>query len=205
MSQENSALVPENYDKLPREAKKTADSTFDRIYKYFFNSKTRIELTVEEQRISERWERAWLFLCRHRTRKQVADLLMRQFGIGRSIAYDDIANAMRLYEDPKEDVKRAKRAIAEDAILKGMDKAWKSGKEELRLKWVEKYIALHQLDKEEGASMSDLIDKFKPHQIVIVSSVESLADQARKAQDELAEDVDYKIVSNEAEAESRED
>jgi hypothetical protein len=200
MSHENSALLPDNYDKLPREAKKTADSKFDRIYKYFFNSKTtRIDLTEEEQEISQRWERAWLFLCRHRTRKQVADLLMRQYNISRAVAYDDIANAMRLYEDPKEDVKRAKRAIVEDAILKGMDKAWKSGNEELRLKWVAKYIELFELDKADSTNLNSLADKFKPHQIIIVSDTESLQKQARKMQEELAEDVEFTRVINEGE------
>lgn len=193
MSQD-SALIPDNYNKLPREAKKTADSTFDRIYKYFFNSKTRIELTDEELRISERWERAWLFLCRHRTRKQVAELLMRQFAIGKSIAYDDVKNAMALFGEPQEGAKNAKRAIAEDAILKGMDKAWKSGDLKMHEKYTQQYIELNGLKSEETANIEDIIKKLVPPTVTLVADMDLLKATANKLQEDLIEDIDFEDV-----------
>jgi hypothetical protein len=198
MSEENSALVKANYDSLPREAKKTNDTTFDRIYKYFFNSKTRIELSEEERQMSERWERAWLFLCRHRTRKQVAELLMRQFKIGKSIAYDDVKNSMRLFGEPQEGMKNAKRAIAEDAILKGMDKAWKSGDLKLHEKYVQSYIDLNGLQTEDTASIEDLMKRLRPHQVVIVSNMDQLKTEISKLQEDLIQDIDHEEI-NEAE------
>jgi hypothetical protein len=194
MSHESSALVPDNYDKLPREAKKTADSTFDRIYKYFFNSKTRIELSVEEQRISERWERAWLFLCRHRTRKQVADLLMRQFNVSKSLAFDDVKNAMHLFGEPQEGQKNAKRAIAEDAILKGMDRAWKMGDMKMHEKYTQQYIELNGLKNEDVANIEDMIRKLIPPAVTLVTNMEVLKAAAKKIQDDLVQDIPYEDI-----------
>src|SRR4051812_20377937 len=113
MSQEDSALVKANYSELPRGANKTNDSTFDRIYKYYHNSKTRIELTEDEKRISQRWEKAWYLLCRYRTKKQVVDFICREFKIEKSVAYDDVRKACMLISNPQDDTKDAKRAIAE--------------------------------------------------------------------------------------------
>jgi hypothetical protein len=194
MEHEDSALLPANYDKLPREAKKTADSTFDRIYKYFFNSKTQIKLTDDEIRISDRWERAWLFLCRHRTRKQVAELLMRQFTISKALAYDDVKNAMNLFGEPHEGQKNAKRAIAEDAILKGMDKAWKSGDLKMHEKYVQQYIELNGLKSEETANIEDMIRKLIPPAVTLVTDMEKLNEDAKKLQDDIVHDISYEDV-----------
>jgi hypothetical protein len=191
MSQENSALLPNNYDNLPREAKKTADSTYQRIYKYFFNSNTRIELTTEEKHISERWERAWVLLCRHRTRKQVAELLMKFYNIGKSVAYDDVRNAMDLFGDPGQDVKTAKKAIAEDAILRGADRAWKKGDLELHHKYMKEYIELNGLKNEDTNDLSDLMRKLRAHTLVIVATMPELQAEAEKLQADLVKDIDH--------------
>jgi len=126
MKQEQSALVSEKYDKLPKADKRTADGIFDRIYKYYHNNKTRIELTAEEIGIRERWEKAWFLLCRHRTRKQVVELLVKLFNVSQAVAYDDVRHCMNLFSNPQEDMKAAKRTIAETMALNGADRCWKS-------------------------------------------------------------------------------
>jgi hypothetical protein len=197
MISEDSPILPIDYSKLPREAKKTNDTTFDRIYKYFFNTNTRIELTEEEQRISSRWERAWLFLNRHRGRKAVADLLMRQFGISQSVAFDDVKKAMHLFGTSDENVKSAKRAIAEEAFLKGADKAWKDGNLEMYHKFMKEYAAVNQLDAETNNTIAENIKNLKPQTINIVADPTKLMNQAREIQNALAQDIDFIESTNE--------
>jgi hypothetical protein len=191
MSEENSALVKSNYDSLPREAKKTNDTTFDRIYKYYHNDKTRIQLSDEEKAIRERWEKAWLLLCRHRTRKQVVDILEKVFKIEKSIAYDDVRKAMMLFSDPSNDLKDAKRAIAEDSFLKGADKAWKNGDLEMHLKYMKEYAEINRLNEDVSNQMEELIKNLKPTQIVIVSDVKDLMSDATKLQEDLIQDIEH--------------
>jgi tRNA uridine 5-carbamoylmethylation protein Kti12 len=201
MKQEHSALVSKNYDNLPREAKKTTDTTFDRIYKYFHNSKTRIQLTPEEMAIMQRWEKAWLLLCRHRTRKDVVDFVMRLFGVEKSVAYDDVRNAMMLFSDPGEDLKEAKRMIAEDAYLKGAAKAWKNGNLEMHLKYMKEYSDINKLtqDADQGTELIELVRKMKPTQVVLVASMDQLKAEADKLQEELTQDIEHTEVSDEGE------
>ena len=191
---EDSALVPANYSELPREANKTNDSTFDRIYKYYRNNKTRIALTPEEDKIRERWEKAWLLSCRHRTTKQVADVMERLYGVKKSVAYDDVRYAMMLFGNPKEDLKEAKRAIAEDAFLKGADRAWKKGNLEMHLKYMKEYAEINTL-KSVGQTeeMAEIIKKLKPTQIVIVATPSELEALANKMQEDLIHDAEFSI------------
>lgn len=192
MEQEQSALVPSNYNELPREARKTNDSTFDRVYKYYHNSKTRIELTPEERHLAERWEKAWLLRCRYRTKKQVVDLLCKLFNIEKSVAYDDVRKASMLFTDPEADTKEAKHAIAESAFLAGANKAWNSGDMELHLKYMKEYTEINGL-KEKGVdgNLAELMKKLKPHHIVIVTSQAELEAKANALQEELTQDVEF--------------
>lgn len=199
MEQEQSGLVSSNYNSLPREAKKTADSTFDRIYKYYHNSKTRIELTDEEHRLRERWEKAWLLRCRYRTKKQVADVLCRLYNISIAVAYDDVKKAGMLFTEPEADTKDAKRAIAEAALLAGANKAWTTGDMELHLKYIREYNEINGLkDNDTDGNLADAMKKLKPHQILIVTSQAELEANANALQEELTKDIDY-IEANEGE------
>lgn len=189
---ENSALVKSNYAELPREAKKTNDKTFDRIYKYFHNDKTQIELSPEEVKILERWEKAWLLLCRHRTRKQTADIIGKLFSVGRSVAYNDINNAMMLFSNPDNQLKEAKRAIHEEMALRGADKCWKKGDMDGYWKFVKEYREVNNLGVENADGVADLLKKFKPAQIIIVSTQEELEKQAQQIQEELTRDIECK-------------
>jgi len=179
MKPEDSILVTDK-ELQPREANKTNDSVFDRIYKYY-HSNSRIELKPDEQVIMERWEKAWLLLCRHRTRNQVSQLLVKLFNISRATAYDDIRHSMNLFSDPREDMKSAKRAIAEDNFLKGADKAWKSGNLEMHMKYMDKYSEINGLmDESPDGGLADLIKKFKPTQIVMNFKAEDLMSEAER-------------------------
>lgn len=160
------SLVSNKDDQL-RAANKTNMSTWDRVYKHF-HSDSKIELRADEKIIVERWEKAWLLLCRHRTRNKVALVLQKLFNVSRSVAFDDVRNAMNLFSDPREDMKAAKRAIAEDGILKGADKAWKNDNLEMHEKYMKQYIELNGLKEADAeTNMAELLKKLVPTQVIL--------------------------------------
>lgn len=191
MENEQSGLLPKNYHKRKREARKTRDSTFERIWKYYHNSKTRIELEEWEDEIRLRWEAAWFMLCRSKNQKEVADFIEQKFLISKSVAYDDVRNAMNLFGDPKQDVRKAKRAIAETIALRMMDKTEESGKWDLHEKYLQKYMDLNGLkDQGDDTNVADAIKKLKPHQIIIVTSPEELEAKANAIQEEVMREIE---------------
>ena len=193
MKPEKSALLPNNHDSLPREAKKTTDSTIDRIYKYYHNRKSRVELTPEEDKIRNRIEKAWyLMSARHRTNKSVVDVLTRLFGIEKSVAYDDVRNAQLLFGSPELQIKDAKRAIAETMAMQGADKAWKKGDMDAYAKFVKMYCDINNLNGDEGDGLAEALKKLKPQQVVIVADTGILEKQAEALRDELTQDIEYK-------------
>jgi hypothetical protein len=204
MEHEQSGLVEHKFKTgddgqylMKREARKTNDSTFDRVYKYYHSAKTRVELTDEEKHLAERWEKAWLLRCRYRTKKQVADILCRLFNIEKSVAYDDVNKASMLFTDPVADSRDAKRAIAETAFLQGAHKAWVTGELELHLKYMKEYSDINGLKAEGDGNIAELLKKLKPHQIIIVSSQAELEAQANAIQEEVIRDIGHEELDGE--------
>lgn len=195
MDQEQSALVKPDYDQLPKSMRRTADSTFDRIYKYYHNNKSKLELNSDDQRIRERWEKAWLLLCKHRTRKEVASLLMKTYNISQSVAYDDCKHAMMLFSNPSEDLKEAKRAIAETMALRGAKKAWANGDLDSYHKFTKMYAEINKLDSEESNGVEGFLKKLKPHAITIVADATELQKAAEKLREEVIEDIEHEDLS----------
>jgi hypothetical protein len=199
MEQEQSALVSSNYNNLPREAKKTNDSTFDRIYKYYHANKTRIELTDDENGIRERWEKAWFLLCRRRTQKQVVELLEKLFSISQSVAYDDVRNAMQIFSNPNADIKDGKRAIAETMALEGANMSFKKGDMDGYHKFIKMYMDINGLMVEEDDKLKALLKNLKATTLVFKISPEDLR---KEAEDLLKNtptiDTGFEDVSNES-------
>ncbi len=194
MEGEVSALVSHK-ENMPREAKKTNDSTFDRIYKFYHNEKSRVELSPGENAIAERWEKAWFLLIRHRTQKSVADMLMKIFSIGKSVAFDDVRNAMILFTDPSTDLKEAKRAIAETAILRGAQRAWKTGDLEMHHKYMKEYADINGLkENSQDGALANIIKNLKPAQVIIVANQKDLDDEINKLQEEITMDMPHTDV-----------
>lgn len=190
----SSALV-NNKDRLPREARKTTDTTFDRIYKFYHNDKTRIELSEEEKVIAERWEKAWFLLCGHKPVKKVCDELESMFSISKQLAYNDVRNAMMLFEDPRHNFKEAKRAISETSLLNGAAKAWEDGDLEMHLKYMKEYNEINGLKTPDSENaIADFVKKMKPQQIIIVANQKDLEAEANRLQEELTQEVEFKEV-----------
>ena len=182
MKHEKSALVKGHYDKLPKSANRTGDSTFTRIWKYYHDQKTRLVLSDKEEVIRQRIEKAWFLLCSHRTRKQVSELLVKLYGISIRQGWQDVAAAMNLFSNPQEEgLKEAKRAIAETNALRGMQRCWKSGDMDGYLKFQQEYNKINDLyTPREEDSLAKFLKNFKPHTIVINTSPDDLKKQAEE-------------------------
>lgn len=194
MKPESSALVVHKNDQ-PREAAKSKDSTADRIYKYY-HSKSRVELTEEEEGIRVRWEKAWFLLCRHKTVKEVTAVIGKMFNIGKSIAYDDVRNAQMLFGNPQQDMREAKKAMAETWIVRGLRKAWKNEDMESYQKLLKQYCELNGLsDQSNDDTLANLLKNFKPTQVIITSSDLDLTAAAQKLQDQITKDIEHTVVN----------
>lgn len=194
MKREDSVIV-KNDGKRTRKDKAPGETTFDRIYRFYHSDrKIKIVLTADEEAIRERWEKAWLLLTRHRTRKDVVDLLVKLFNVSQVIAYDDVKHAMMLFGVPNDTVKDAKRAIAEAMAMKGADKSWKEGDMDAYHKFLKIYMNLNHLYDDGASNMADLMKKIRPHQVIIVSSQAELEAQAQAMQKEITKDIPHQEV-----------
>jgi hypothetical protein len=173
-------------------ASKTKESTFDRIFKFYHDKKTRVELTEKEDEIRNRLEKAWFLLCNKAySNKMTVDKLCKLFSIDKSMAYDDLRNAMILFSDPRQDVKEGKRRIHEHQILKGARMALKEKDFALHEKYMKQYAEVNGLFDNSAADPSEMAKKFKPHKIVIVAKMQDLMAEAEKLREDITLDVEH--------------
>ncbi len=163
---------------LPREAKKKGDTTFDRIFKYYFEKKKSIKLTDKEEAIRNRWYFAWQLLCNAYTRNQVALALKKKFELkSEKTGFNDVDSAMRLFSDPKNGDKQAKKAISEELILKGIKKAWDTENLDAYERLITRFNKVNGLENEENP-IGDWMKRQKPIAIVFSSDENVLKKQA---------------------------
>jgi len=174
-----------------REMRKTSDSIFDRICKYYFNQKTNVKLTAQEEAIRERWDFAWKLLANMYTRRQVTDALVQTYQVHKTVAYDDLNKCMMLFGDPRQSNKDAKRALSEEWITKGIKKAWDDQDLDAYERLIGRYNKLNKLESENDIDTEDLLANFKPHQVFIVASMEQLQAEVKKLQEDLVLDIPH--------------
>lgn len=184
------ALTSHKSDGL-REARKTSDSVFDRIYKFYFNKKTTIALTREEEAVRERWDFAWKMLAGMYTKRQVVEGVIQKFDVRKSIAYDDVTNCMMLFGDPRNANKDAKRALAEEWIIKGIKKAWDDQDLDAYERLIGKFNKINQLEEENTDGLADLLKNLRPTQIVIVAKRDDLNKEIEALQKEVTLDINH--------------
>jgi hypothetical protein len=99
-----------------------------------------------------------------------------------------------LFSDPREDVKAAKRAIAEDNYLKGAEKAWKSNDLEMHKKYMDSYSKINglEIDKEDGG-LAELMKKLPPQQIILNFKKEDLEGAAEVLREQIT-DIEHEEV-----------
>lgn len=191
------ALVKDK-ENAPREAKKTKDSTFDRIFKFYY-SKNKIVLSDREEHIRERWYYAWQLLCNAYSRNQVARGLHQKFGISERQGFHDVDNAMMLFSDPRTSDKMAKRAISEEWITKGIKKAW--DKQDLLAyeRLIRRFNRVNGLENEENP-VADWVKNQKPVAVIITADPKQLEKDAAALMKNIpgVEDIPYEEVDEEA-------
>jgi len=179
-------LIIRDKSHLPREAKKKLDTSFDRIWKFYFKNNVRIELTKKEEQLRERWEHVWSLLGKILTTRQVIKKHSFKYSIDLSTAYEDMHNAKKLFGDSQDQMKKAQRAIVSVWLEKAIKKAYKADEWKSMEKLILRYTRINGLDLNEGDGIADLIKKMKPHTIIITGDPRSLKQEA----DELMEGVE---------------
>lgn len=175
--------------------RKTKDSSFDRIYRFYHKPKSNQVLEPDDERIRERLEKAWYILCKHRSIQEVVNLLCRIYDIKKSVGYDDVNNAMLLFGDPRADVKDAKRAIAESMALRGAKRAWQQGDMGSYGKFVKEYSEINNLKGDDDNRLKELLKKQRPVSITFTSEVDQLKRQASDLMKDVAIDTEFETVN----------
>lgn len=183
-----------NKPKKYREAKKTADTTFDKIYKFYFGKKD-YPLNGVENEIRERWHTAWNMLCEAKSRGKIVAFLTQNYDIGSRTAYSDISNAMRLFGNPEIGKKAAKRAIVNEWIIKGIEKAWDNDDMLAYERLIGKYGKINGLEADQDNPIADLLTKLKPTKIEFTLKPEQLQAEADKLIEDVI-DVEHKDLPN---------
>lgn len=182
----------------PREARKTNDSTFDRIYKFYFG-KVRVELTEGETRIKDRWDMCFKLLCSMHSERKVVQLLQAKFEITISVAYNDVRNTKLLFGDTKNVDREFKRKQSEEWTLWGMKQAKKEKNLEALDKLVGKFNKINGLDVESDNEYADMVKKLTPTALIFTTSMDELKKEAASLLDKIPSvDTDYEDVSDEA-------
>lgn len=105
-----------------RSANRINDSTFDRIWKFYYE-KTDIELKEKEEEIRQRLMNVWSLLGDILTDRMVVKAHLtwcadQGYRIKERIAYEDLRYAKMLFGNPRNQVKTAQRAIMSELLLK---------------------------------------------------------------------------------------
>lgn len=186
-------IISKSKEHLPREAGKTADKLFDRIYKHRFGKK-RYDITDEDKKILERWDFAWLQLCAAENKRTIVNGLMSKFGISQRKAYDDIEKCMLLYNDPRSHLKNAKRQISEGWLTDVIQKAIASDKLAEATAAIKEFNELNDL-KGVDSKFEEAIKNLQPAVIMVVANKDELQKMAdSKLENIPTEDVDHEEV-----------
>lgn len=193
----DSSIAPRN--RKSTSLRRKADTTFDRVWKFYFQKKNGIKLKPSEEAQRERWETAWKMLCGYYTRSQIVTFLARQHKITERLAYQDIDHSMRLFGDPKKGEKLAKMAIVNEWIIKGIKKAWDAEDMAAYERLIGKYSKVNGLDVDNENVVADMLAQQKPTMIVFTTDTETLKKQAANLMEgtDQTDDIDYIDVEDE--------
>ncbi len=179
-----------------RLAKRKSDTHLDRIYKFYFEEKSRVELSPHEITLKTRWSNIWkLITGKILSERNAVKMQMKEYGVSEKTAYADLSNAKSLFGDPKEGEKEIKIAIATEWIVKLLRKAEKAADFKAAEKLILRYTKLHRLDEDNNPLM-ELLKKQRPAQIIFNADPATLEKQAAELMADI-EDVDYEDMSDE--------
>lgn len=149
---ENNALVI-------RSANRVNDTTFDRIWKFYYD-KSDIQLKEKEEEIRRRLINIWSLLGDILTdRKAVLAHVKwcrdKGYKISEKYAYEDLRTAKMLFGDRRIQDKAAKRAIVSDWLIKGIKYAWDHKDMDNYQRLIRRYNVLNGLEGDKDQLPSD--------------------------------------------------
>lgn len=183
---------------LPRLAKRTDDSTFDRIYKYFFTPKKRVELTPKENEQKERWEHIWHLLCGEMLTDRQAVLMHKEKynHLDERTCYKDLFNSRKLFGNARNGTKEQKRAMLNEWLTRMIQKADAAGDFKAAEKLILRYSRVNGLDATENPM--DWKDR-NPVPVIITADAAVLEQLAKDLMKDVPDikDVSYEDVTDE--------
>ena len=177
-----------------RSANRATDSTFDRLWKYYYD-KHAVQLSEKEEEIRKRLVNIWDLLSdiltdRQAIRAHVQWCEDNGYHITERWAQEDLRLAKMLFGDRKVQIKSAKRAITGEWLMKAIQYAWEKKDLDSYANLILRYNKLFGLESDTD---SESIAERQAIQITFSSDPETLKkemqDLRRKAESANAQDV----------------
>lgn len=180
-----------------RSANRVNDSTFERIWKFYYE-KSEIELKEKEEEIRARLSNIWGLLGDILTDRKAVMAHIRWcedqgYRIKERTAYEDLRYAKMLFGDRAKQTKAAQRAIVNEWLIKGIEKAWKEESLKAYAMLIRRYNALNGLEGDTTGAVARpaIAINFNTDPEVLRKQIEEMRQKAAAAQ---AEDVPYTDV-----------
>lgn len=157
---------------MKQQLRKKDEPVFNRIWESIF-SQDEVVLSDAEKAIKERWEFSWKLLCAMHHNRNIVAALKQSFDVSERQAYADLANAIKLYSDPRLASKKAKHVIAEEWIVKGLKKAWENDDLDNYNRLLRRYNALNGLEDQTAP-----LEPRPPITVVFTNNPDALLKQA---------------------------
>lgn len=177
-----------------RSANRVNDSTFERIWKFYYE-KSDIELKEKEEEIRGRLINIWGLLGDILTDRQAVLAHLKWcedqgYRIKERTAYEDLRYAKMLFGDRVKQSKAAQRAMVNEWLIKGIEKAWKDESMKAYAMLIRRYNALNGLegDTSGAAARPPIQINFTSDPEVLKKKIEEMRQKAAAAQ---AQDIDY--------------
>lgn len=187
--------MSEEKTELPiRSADRIEDTTFDRIWKFYFDTKASIVLKPKEEEQRLRIANIWGYLVDVLTdRKAVLAHIQwckdKGVEIKEDAAYHDLKAAKMMFGDRNKQSKAAQRAISSDILLNLISETKKKGKHMSAARLIKEYNELNDLKNHEDSDPKS----WRPITIIFNADPETLKKQAaelrRKAEAAHATDI----------------
>lgn len=186
MSEESTTAI------VLRSANRVNDSTFDRLWKYYYETKTKIELKPKEEEIRLRLKNIWGHLGDILTDRKAVQAHMEWceeegFKISERTAYEDLKYARMLFGDRTKQSKEVQRAIMSEILLDEIRRCVKAKKHMSAARLIKEYNELNDL-KNHAAK-----DPLQRRAITIVFDADE--ETLRKQAEELMKDIETIDIS----------
>jgi hypothetical protein len=190
-----SDLLPDKAEHLPREAKKTSDTTLDRIYKYYHDRKRHIVLSPKEEEIRKRLDFLWRMRCKPYNRAESLSRWLKEFNLSNRLFYNDWKAVEIIFGDPIEESNKSKRAIANEILLSTIRKAREEKDYASVERLMARYAAINRLEEDDN-TISEMVKKLVPHTFIITSNPDILKKQAEELMQNIpAQDIDFEDIT----------